>query len=169
MKIFRKICAWIIGISVILDIWFVLGLMFSNGFGGAALSKGMKIIGLPSFVTDYLWIIFPIIIVVWVYIDSNKNKYPNYPKFEKLMLVFITFIFIFPWLFISIAIKLSDQKFAEDRAAFEASGKLIQIEGCQFKIFPDGTYQELGPVSSQTCRDPIGVETRAVQRGEFKY
>lgn len=166
MKNFKKICAWIIGISSILDIWFVLALILSNGYAGAAFSRGMKIIGLPSFFTDYLWIILPIAIVVWVYIDSNKDKYP---KFEKPMQVLITLIFIFPWLFGFIAIKLSDQKFIEDKASFEASGKIVQIEGCQFKIFPDNSYQNLGPVPGKICRDPIGVETRAYERGEFKY
>lgn len=170
MKNFRKICAWIIGISVILDIWFFIALIFSNGFGGAAFSRGIKIIGLPSFLTDYLWIIFPIAIVVWVYIDSNKNKYQNYPKFEKFMLILITIIFISPWLFGFTAIKLSDQKYAEDKVTHEASGRILQIEGCQFKVFPDNSsYEDLGPVPGQTCRDPIGVETRAYQRGEFKY
>ncbi len=169
MKNFRKICAWIIGISVILDIWLVLALMFSNGFGEAAFSRGMKIIGLPSFVTDYLWIVFPIAIVVLVYIDFNKNKYSNYPKFEKLILIFFTLIFISPWLFSFVAIKLSDQKYVEDKAIREASGRLIQIEGCQFKIFPDNSFQELGSVPGQICRNPVGVWTRAYQKGEIKY
>lgn len=170
MKKFRKICALVIGISAILDIWCVMALMFSNGFGEAAFSRGMKIIGLPSFLIDYLWIIFPIAIVVWVYIDSNADKYSDYPKFEKLMLIFVTLIFIFPWLFGFITIKLSDQKYINDKNAYEASGRILQIEGCQFKVFPDNrSYEELGSVPGQTCHDPIGVEMRAYERGEFKY
>lgn len=161
----------VIIISVILDAWSFVALLFSNGFVGAAMSRGSNIIGLPSYITDNLgealFVLVPILFVVWVYVSSNKEKYP---KFDIVMSVAVTIIFVIPWLVTFVTIKLSDQKFNQDKAAFEASGRIIQIYGCEFKIFPDNSsYQELGAVPGQVCTDPVAVWTSAYKLGETKY
>ena len=167
MKKFRVICAIIIVVSVLLDFWSFAVLLFSNGFGGAALSRGATILGLPTSSFGYVWILFPIIIVVWLYATSNGEKYPT---FEKLMIVLVTLIFIFPWAFTFITIKLSDQKYTQDKAAYNASCRPVTIQGFQYKICPDGNYQMVGVTpGTQAYNESIKVETEAYQAGEFKY
>lgn len=158
MKNFRRVCGVIIGISIILNIWLGAAILFSNGFVEAALSRGNSIMGLPSFIMNYFWILFPIIIVVWVYASSNKERYPT---FEKVMVILLTMAFVYPWLFSFVAIKLSDQKFTADKAAFEASGRTIKIGSCVYKVFPDNSWSPRGSVMGQTCTDPesLWIET----------
>ncbi len=162
MKTLRRVCGVIIGVSFILDVWFGAAILFSNGFGGAALSRGSSIIGLPSFITDYLWILFPIILVVWVYASSNRDKYPT---FEKVMIVLVTLIFVFPWLFSFFALKLSDQKFAADKASFEASGRTVEIGSCSYKVYPDNSWSPRGSVAGKTCNDAEGLWIRTYPEG----
>ena len=162
MKIFRRVCGIIIGISGILDIWFGVAVLFSNGFGETALSRGSGIIGLPSFITDYLWILFSIIIVVWIYAASNNDKYPT---FEKIMIILVTLVFVCPWLFSFVAIKLSDQKFTADKAAFEASGRTIQIDSCLYKVFPDNSWGPRSSVIGKNCADPEGLWMKTYPNG----
>ena len=120
MKNFKMICGFIILISSFLDILALISLMFSNGFIGAAVSRGMGVIGLSSSIFPYLIPLFPILFVIWIYVTSNEDKYP---KLGIYLTIFVTILFTLPWFLTYITVKLSNQKYKEDSATHEVFGK----------------------------------------------
>jgi hypothetical protein len=93
MRTFKRICGVLVATSAILDILLYTGVLFSAGLGAHS-SK------VPSFSDDAL-VIFGILfvpfvlIITWVYISSNKEKYP---RADIVMSGIVTLMFIFPWL-----------------------------------------------------------------------
>lgn len=92
MKNFKRICAVLIALSAILDVVLYAGLLSVAGLG----AHSNKV---PSFSQDAL-VIFSIIfvpltlIITWVYISSNKEKYP---RADVVMSGLVTLMFILPW------------------------------------------------------------------------
>jgi len=94
MQLFRKIRNYVIGLSIIVDIFVVFSFMF-NAMGATISNK----------IIDFSWyyiFISVFLIFVWFYASDNKEKYPT---MEMIVNNIIAIIFMAPWIsFIVISI-----------------------------------------------------------------
>jgi len=92
MKSFKRICGVLVALSAILDLALYAGLLSVAGLG----TYSSKV---PSFSEDAL-VIFGMLfvpfalIITWIYVSSNKEKYP---RADVVMSGLVTLLFILPW------------------------------------------------------------------------